>query len=185
MVDTARSQSAILTLMADNTTGDISAQDMRDFVVSTTPGHGSFSVTSSAETTISATGAYVKAAGTTTLVSGASNFDMPANNRLRYTGSPDVHVLIDSTISMTCAGNSKIIALKLYHYDDSAASGAVIDSSEVQRKIGTGADIGAAALSGDIVMATNDYLEVHVANLTDTNNATTDLIYLRASGLFE
>jgi len=34
MVDTARTQAALLALFADNTSGDISAQDARDMIVS-------------------------------------------------------------------------------------------------------------------------------------------------------
>lgn len=37
MADTARSRSALLTLMADNVTGQISAQDFRDFMVTVMP----------------------------------------------------------------------------------------------------------------------------------------------------
>lgn len=47
MADTKRTLSAITTLFADNTTGDISAQDMRDFLVSA---HGSRTVNAAAIT---------------------------------------------------------------------------------------------------------------------------------------
>lgn len=40
MVDTVRTQSELLSLFADNNTGDISAQDARDFIVSVHPDGG-------------------------------------------------------------------------------------------------------------------------------------------------
>lgn len=181
MSDTSRSLSAILALFADNSTGNISAQDLRDFVVSIFPGEGSMYVTSSAATTISVATTYYKAAGTTTAIT-TTNFDMPANNRIRYTGASDIQATVTATISMTCASSNQVVGFKLYKYDDSAGSGAVVDSSIVRRKVGTGSDIGALAISGDVSLSTNDYLELHVTNETSTGSVMVDQMYFAARG---
>ena len=57
MADTKRTLSAILALMADNTAGDISAQDQRDFVVSS--GFGHRTAVADADKTVDATDAFI------------------------------------------------------------------------------------------------------------------------------
>ena len=185
MPDTLRSESAILALFADNTSGDISPQDLRDFVVSVNPGHGSMYVSGTAATTITIAGTYYKAAGTTTLSGSPSNFDMPADNRLRYTGSPDIHVHLACSISYTCGANNQVLGFKIYKYDDSAGSGATDTPSNIRDKIATGADIRTTALHADFMMSTNDYVELHVTNETSTNQPTIDKMYLFCLAMFD
>ncbi len=57
MADTARTLAALQTLLADNTSGAISPQDVRDFMVSTMGGYGSIHVVggSTAQTAIGGT----------------------------------------------------------------------------------------------------------------------------------
>ena len=177
MADTKRSKSDLATLLADNTSGAISPQDVRDFLESMDLSFASMYFSSSAETTIAVAGTYVLAAGTTTSIK-LSNFTMPQDNRLTYTGAADVYAEISASISMTCASNSKIVGMKI------AKNGTVIDSTEIHRKISTGADIGAAYVQGDVQLATNDYIELFISNETDTANATIDFCNLRVKGAF-
>ncbi|MGB5463396.1 MAG: hypothetical protein WBM92_08535, partial [Aureibaculum sp.] len=59
-----------------------------------------------------------------------------------------------------------------------AKNGAVLNSTRIQRKIGTGADIGAASISGTVELATGDYIELWLANDLASRNATIENLNL-------
>ena len=84
---------------------------------------------------------------------------------------------------MTADDNNQIIEPGIYHWDDSLGSGSVLESSKLQRKISTGADLGSTALHTDVMMDTNDYLELHIKNTTSGTNGTINLGYLFAMGM--
>ena len=185
MADTQRSKSALAALLADNTTGDISPQDVRDFLETMHPPYGSCYITTSAETTIS-DGNFTKAAGTTTDVN-LHRFSgktlLTVDNRLKYIGSPDIHVHGAVSFSMHIAtGTNKVVELGAYVYDDSAATGAVLAHSVVSRNAASTA-IGTGALHFDVMLSTNDYVELHVKNTTDTINITVDKMYVFMMGM--
>jgi hypothetical protein len=177
MVDTVRSLSALQALFADNGTGDISAQDLRDFLLSMKPPWGSFYRNVASATSVAATNTYYKAAGTSTAGS-LYLMDHPSDGRLRYTGTPDHHFHIATTVSFTTAGSNETIGLKI------AKNGTVIDSTVARRRVGSGTDIGSTALHADVILSTNDYLELFVANETNTSNITVDELYFFAMGMF-
>ncbi len=159
--------------------GSITANDMRDLIVSLAPSHGALSINVPAATTISIAGTYYKAAGTTTIDADANAFDddSSTDNRLRYIGTPDRHVEIVTTISMTCSGSNQILGFKL------AKNGTVIDDSVSRRKVGTGSDIGGITLVAHTDMSTNDYLEVFCTNETSTATVTVEEIHFKTLGL--
>ena len=177
MADQERSLADLQALLADNTQGLISPQDLRDFLVSVVPPHGSFNRLVAAATTITTPGTYVKAAGTTVAGADLHHFDMPLDGRLRYIGAPNIHAHVAVSLSMTTAGVNNVVGMKM------AKNGTVVDSSVVRRRVSTGTDIGAAALHGDVVLATNDYLELFVTNETDTDSVTIDELYFFAMGM--
>lgn len=186
MADTQRSKSALATLFADNATGEISPQDLRDFLETMHPPYGSCYISSSAETSITDTTSFVKAAGTTTDVS-LHRFDgktaLSVDNRLKYTGSPDVHVHGVVSFSMSIAsGTNKVLELAAYHYDDSLASGDKLTHSIVSRNASNTA-IGTGALHFDVTLSTNDFIELHVRNTTDTTNVTINNGYIFIMGM--
>lgn len=181
MPDTLRDLAALQTLLADNTIGDISPQDVRDFLYSMKRPHGSIYITSSAETSIALVSTPVKVAGTTALSDNTSHylFDMPASNRLRYTGSPDCHAHIAISLSMTAAANNKVAELSVYKNGTTR-----LEHSVIERKITTGSDVGATALHADCNMSQNDYIELWIANNTDSANMTISKMYMFALGMF-
>lgn len=185
MPDTQRSLNDLVTTLFQDGQPDnsITAQDIRDaiFSIGQTPYGGIFTLTP-AETVISTPGVYVKGA-CVTQINNVRNFDMPADNRLRYIGLIPYHIHIACSISMTAAGNNLKASFKLFHWDDSVSSGAVIDGSQVNRFIATGADEGSTALHWDLIMEINDYLEMHIANLTNTDNITLENLYLFGMGM--
>ena len=161
----------------------IVAQQMRDLIVSVGQiPFGSIYTLASIETVIGTKDVYVKAS-CTTQANNLRNMDMPTNNRLRFLGTVPYHIHLACSLSMLSEGSSNLAGFKLYFYDDSASSGALIDGSEVKRFIAAGADEGSTALHWDLVMDTNDYLELHVANLTNTGNITVSNFYMFGLGM--
>jgi len=181
MAQTQRSMSALFTLLADNTTRAISATDLRDAVESLRQREGESYISSAAATVVASTGVYVKAAGTSTLVAGAYEFDDDSgtDNRLMYTGAETVHCDVGAVISMTSVASNQVICFKI------AKNGVVIDSSEVQRKVGTGSDVGALVCRASTDLDTGDYVELWVTNNTTSGNVTVELCNLHVTGFTE
>lgn len=184
MADVQRTLAQMLTLFADSQgTGAITPQDVRDMIVSLAQvPYGGIHTLSSIETTVDTQSVFVKGA-CTTQSSNLRNFDMPTDNRLRYIGLIPYHFHIACSLSMITAGSNNLTSFKLYKYDDSAESGALIDGSQVNRHMSIGADEGSTALHWDTILDTNDYLEIHLANLTNTGNITLTNFYLFAVGM--
>lgn len=116
MADQIRSVSALQALLADNTTGDISPQDMRDVLVSCTvlgPGmehNAGYTETLTANT-------WTKMTGTTTFDDpGNSEFSMSANNRLRNDSANSVtyRATIALVVGFTDPGNNVTVDIAIY-----------------------------------------------------------------------
>lgn len=151
-------------------------------------GSGAIYLTSSAATTISDTATFFKAAGTTAqnnTESSLANFDDGGgvSNRLRYTGTPTVKALIVCNVSASAASNNQTLDFRIYKYDASAGSGATLVHTDVERKTGTGGDVGSVSIAGDCMLDTNDYLEIWVKNSTSTSSVTLTHCYLRAAAV--
>ena len=175
---TQRSLAELLALLPDNVTGRIEPEDLRDLLVSLTPGHGSLSRNAAADTTIVTPGTYVKAAGTTT-AGHLDDMTMPVDNRLTFIGVSPRHFHIMACISMTVAGVNKLVGIKI------AVNGAVIDGSVVRRFVSTGVDIGAATVQADVTLNENDYVELWVTNETTATVVRLDEFNMHASGTLE
>lgn len=160
MADTPRTKAALATLFADNVAGDISPQDLRDFLESMSLPFGEMYVSTPSATTI--TGAsFQKLNGTTTL--GQANlFDMPASNRLRYTGSVPMKFLVAAAFQCEdTSGDPK--QLRLFVYDDSGAAGATVASSAFNHDTVNALDNPSGTVQAIVTLDTNDYVEVHAA----------------------
>ena len=182
MAETQRSLAEILTLLADNTQGNISPQDIRDMVISISSVHGKQYFTgSTTETIISTSGTYVKIAGTTigNLSDPASVNTTSTSNRLVYTGVSTRHFLINATVSLRTTGTNQEVDAKLYY------NGIEMVDTEAHVTIKAGGDLATLSIHGDIVMNTNDYIEVWVTNDTSTNNIVVEDLYLFMSGMFQ
>lgn len=181
MADTQRSLAALRLLLADNVTGAISEQDLRDFLESMRDPHGQLYISTPAATTVSGAGTFVKAAGVTTLESSPYLFDMPADNRLRYTGLVSTHVNVMASLSFSLStGHRDVISAAIYK-NGTLIPGTTITtdsapSAGVQRNM---------AIFGNTEMAPNDYLEVWVTDETDTDSITLGKMMLLASSLFD
>lgn len=180
MADTVRSLAAILALFANNTAGDISAQDLRDFAVSTSPPHGQIYCSTSAATAITTGGTYYKLAGTTSLASPADLFDMPANNRLRYTGTTSITARISFHAGFS-ASVSETVSFKLLHSADG-----LVAASLASNNTSTGTDVFRTVSGAAMVTMTQDqYIELHATTVGSSKTVTAFPFSIVAQGLFE
>lgn len=166
MADTERLLSTILALLADNTTGDISEQDIRDTIVSVNPGHGELYVSASAATTLADTTTWVQVAGTYTLSADASGWAQTVSGRLYSTHATTRRARVTITASMTSGSNNQTVEWAV------AKNGTVLTPSRITRFIATGANIGAVVTSAIIDVANGSYISAMVRNLTGANNVT-------------
>lgn len=116
-------------------------------------------------TTIATQGTPVKVAGTW-VVQTESNFTGNTTGRLTYNGSTTE--VVSASVSITfshAAGGSDDLAVYI------AKNGSVITASKLTRAV-TGSARGNVSTFFNISMDTSDYLEVFVANDSDTNNIT-------------
>lgn len=164
--------------------GAITEQDMRDFITSVKNPFGSLYFSTPAETVISVAGTYVKAAGTTTLIDSLRIDANSTNNRLRATETVSRKYLVQAKVTLSMAsGTNQNVGIQLYKYDNSATSGALIAGTE-QRLIVPGTDFVQISTQGLISLDTNDYVEIWVANHTNTNNLEVDYGHLQMIGIF-
>lgn len=150
--------------------------DMRDVIVSLTPNYGGMYISTPAATTISVAGTMVKAAGTTTATN-LRGMAMPTDNRLTYTGVPNQHLHIALSYSMTMAGINDNISVAV------ALNGVVDTASKLTRFVGTGTDQGAAASHTDLMVSTDDFIEIFVTNENATAAVTLEQGYLFAMAM--
>ena len=182
MADTMRSKSTLLdSLFQDGQIAGISAQDMRDLIVSLAPDFGGLYWTTPAETSVTVAGTYVKAAGTTTVSTISANMSLDAvNNRLKYTGVSPRHFHIVLQVSATLAsGSNQDIGIQVWRYDASAATGALVAHSEASTTIG-GTAVEQITSHSDVTLDTNDYIELHITNKGGTPNPQVELGYVFA-----
>ena len=140
--------------------------------------HGQVSLTVVTTTPISATFTPTKASGTT-VGTELDRFDMPVNNRLRYTGTSPITAIVSSSVSVTTSSNNVIIATYI------AKNGVVVNSSQIRRKVSGGADVGAMASTVLVSMVTNDYVELWVENETVATGIQLEDLILIASAIVE
>ena len=188
MTDTVRTTATLLsTQFADGQAANaITANDMRDLIVSLRPSFGECSMQgNSTATTIAGAGSYVKVGGTTALSGNELLFDNNSTNtgRLRYTGAPNRMVLFSASCSLSAASNNQVLSLKGWHYDDSGSSGSLVDASLVRRKVTASGELGAVVVQGSVLMSVNDYIEIHVTNETSTANVTVEDFNFQAFAL--
>jgi hypothetical protein len=89
------------------------------------------------------------------------DFDMPANNRLRYTGTTTENFRCLVTLSGSTSSNPRIVDYEI------AKDGVVDTTTIIQRNHGN-TDVGAVALHGYFTFATNEYVELWLDVNTDT-----------------
>lgn len=185
MADTARTSSSILSLFADNTSGDISAQDLRDFVKSLVfpVGQISYFNTTGTAITIAAQSDgstnLVLVNPTTSLWGSEVEMDSPSNvGRLRYTGSLTRNFLVTVTGSfLPATGNDAFVFAIAKGGTAQAASKQLVFTDATT-------DTVPFSTSALVSLATNEYVELYVGNMTAGRNMTINALSIRAVGLW-
>lgn len=180
MVDTVRTTTDLLTnLFQDGQAANsITAQDMRDLIVSMKTPVGQFTLSASAATTISVAGTYVKCAGSTTL-SGLEHLftnDGGTNNRLKYTGGIARPFLIMGQGAFTCASNHETIAF-------TTAVNGTPESAVSRVRNDTGSNLSEITEHRVVTLNPNDYIEIWATNETSTASITVENFIYSVHGL--
>lgn len=181
MAETVRTLDTLLELLADNVTGDISAQDVRDLLVSLRPNRVSMYLTDPAPVTLTDPEVWVEVDGAAAwqldVAPPSAAITMPTPGRLLYGGVTTRAFLLVASATLSVAGNNKTLELA------AAVDGEPVLSSVAQRKIGSGADGGAVPLVSLVELDPGSYLSVAVRNLTDTSTPTVEVANLSALGV--
>lgn len=127
-------------------------------------------ITTSAATSISAVDTPTILAGTTTEVGTLTDFSLTSDNVLTYTGSDDVHVLIDGIFELS-SGNNNVIKIYARQYDDSASSYVDLILYTLTETDGTGS-IRNVCLRSEATISQNDRIEIWVENTTGSSDIT-------------
>ncbi len=168
MVDTVRSLSAMQILLADNTNADISPQDIRDLMESLRASYGRISQQANASATVIAdsTNFFVINMSGTVLHSLANDFDMPVSGRLRYIGVPDRVIFTVAIVSVDVGANNVEIHFRL------GKNGVSDPETEMEYKKGSANAVPDVTVTMIAQLSTNDYIELFVRNLDNTDNIT-------------
>ena len=109
---------------------------------------------------------WYKMAGTTTVLTSAL-FDMPANNRLRYTGPQARHLHCGVSLTVTCSAANQLLEFGIY------LNGALLVGSEQSFVHSTGSDRNSTALHAMGHVAQNAEIELWGRNLTSGSKTVT------------
>lgn len=181
MADTERTLAELLnTLFRDGQTRGISAQDVRDLVVSLTPPRGSLYVADGdqAETVISDVNTWTEVAGVTTAGPSetARQVDMPADGHLRYTGPVVRDFEVTALATVIAASNNVDLEFAL------AVNGVVQEHTEVNQRFGQQNENEMVTVSGLLQLEQDDVVQLMAQNVTDASNLTAQTMALRAFG---
>lgn len=176
MAETPKLLAALLAQLPDNTTGDISPEDLRDCIVSLYPSRGQIDTTATAATTFAASNTWTKLAGTTALDALSDGFTMPSSNELRATKAVNQVLMCSANVELVCASNNKTFGVTL------AKNGTAIGTFHVSQKMDSGGASYAFSFSALVPVVPNDSISVYVRNETDTTSVTAQNITLSAIG---
>jgi hypothetical protein len=184
MTQTPKILAALLAQLPDNTTGDISAEDIRDVVVSLYPSRGQLQLASggSAATTFASSGTYVKVAGTTELDTDVCStcVTMPSNGVLELEKDVAQVVLVNATLEVLPAGNNKRYTFTF------AKNGTAIPGLAFTAFYGNlSGNPAGVFLSGLVPMVGNDELSVVVKNDSDTTSITASVYTVSLVGFIK
>lgn len=184
MSQTPKILAALLAQLPDNTTGDISAEDIRDAVVSLYPSRGQLQLASggAGTTTFVSSGTYVKVVGTTELDTDVCStcVTMPENGVLEIEKDVAQVVLVNATLEVLPAANNKRYTFTF------AKNGLAVPGLAFTQFFGnlSGNPVG-VFLSGLLPMVGDDELSVVVKNDTDTTSIAVSVFTMSLVGFIK
>lgn len=150
------------------------------------PPYGGLYFTTDAPTTITTVDTYVKAAGVTAYSSPMQNQvddGGGVSNRLRYTGPTELHFHAVAQASINfVSGNNQIAALQVWKYTAATGLGALVPHSKAIAIV-PGQDVMQITTHCDLMMAQNDYIELHVADVDGISDIIVQEGYLFLMGM--
>jgi len=132
---------------------------------------GNIYVSTPAVTNFSAINTPTKVLGTTTSTN-LFRVTMPTNNRLTYTGKKAKRFQVISSASIVSSGLNKSYTFYV------AKNGTILPESRQQLQLPLTVDRGSITISCTVSLATNDYVELWVANNTDNISITVSTMNL-------
>lgn len=182
MAQTPKSLADLLVALADNTTGQITPEDIRDMLVSLYPSRGQIQLASGGAVTTNfvSSGTYVKVAGTTELDVDVSNgnCDMPANGAIRWQKAADQVLLANATLEVLPGANNKRYTFTF------AKNGIAIPGLAFTAFFGNlSGNPAGVFLSGLIPVSEGDTITVVVKNDTDTTAITARVLTISGIGV--
>lgn len=155
MADTSKTLAALQILLADNTAGDISPQDLRDAILSCLSGYGHISVLAGATNQTGITATPVKLVAFT--ADGPSSSDITPSQG-------------DDSITVSIAGKYKVEAQASFSGTASktflirAYVDGVVTTIGCQRKLGTGGDVGSCSLNGILSLTAAQVVTLYISS---------------------
>ena len=165
-------EDALLTPNIDQT--DIASSWKDNKGLSNTFIGGTMNITSEAATTITIDGTFVDLAGTFT-TSDLVHFDSPSNGQLRHLGDSPREYKVSISAILDCTSNDEV-DLKIVVWDDSASG--FVDYKTIRRVINAlqgGRNVAYFTTNDNIILDTDDYVKIQVANIGATNDITGEL----------
>ena len=178
MTQTARSIAQILALTADNSSQQISPEDLRDAIVTLQVKYGGLFVTTGDEaaTVITNTTDYFDLAGTYTLDVNGAQFDQSAGNGLlTYIGAPDIVAVLIGQTSCIAASGTQVCKIRF------EKNGADIVGSDAESIVLSTGAVNAVEL-GIVTLSTGDSVGLAIRNTTAGVNVTGNEIHFIALG---
>ena len=184
MTQTPKILSALLAELPDNTTGDISPEDIRDCVVSLYPSRGQIQLASggSVATTFASSGTYTTLKGTTELDTDVCStcISMPSSGVVKLLKNVDQVALVNATIEVLPAANNKRYTFTF------AKNGTAVPGLAFTAFFGNlSGNPAGIFLSGLVPMGYNDELSVVVKNDTDTTSITAQVLTVSLVGFIK
>jgi hypothetical protein len=184
MTQTPKILAALLAQLPDNTTGDISPEDIRDAVVSLYPSRGQLQLASGGTiaTTFVSSGFYTSLKGTTEVDADvcSSCVAMPVNGVLKLLKPVNQVVLVNATLEVLPAGNNKRYTFTF------AKNGIAVPGLAFTAFFGNlSGNPAGVFLSGLVPMTGNDELSVVVKNDTDTTSITARVYTMSVLGFIK
>ena len=134
---------------------------------------------------INSGGAYTALSLTTATHSNMTEFTMPANGQLKYTGDIPIDAEVQVSLSGSTSGSNVTVAASLFKYDSSAATNSQISQTEQVHHHPTQDYNNNISLIGHVELDTDDYIYVAVKQSVTsvaTVNYTPLKFYMSASG---
>lgn len=182
MPETPRSLTALLTALADNTTAQITPEDIRDAVVSLYPSRGQIQLApgGTAVTTFTGSGVYTSLKGTTELDADVSNGNvaMPSNGVIKWQKAQNQILLANATLEVLPAANNK-----RYTFTFAKNGVAIPNLAFTAFFANLSGNPAGIFLSGLVAIGQGDELSVVVKNDTDTTSLTANVLTISGIGV--